>query len=143
MPDDLVELEPARAIVVRSPFSLRRDFYEVMPGETVSQVFALAGLDHSVPARVFLDGELVAPTDYSITIAQSGSLLSIRVIPGRDPNKTGGLLVQLPALGAGLATLPFGGALVAGLVYAGVSMVGMLVTNALVPPSAPSEAKLT
>src|SRR5262249_23089252 len=100
------------------------------------------GLDPSVPARVFLDGRLI-PTDQRFAIsAGAGSLLTIRVIP-QGGQKTGGILTQLAALGAAVAGFVIGGPLVASLAYAGASMVGMLVTNALVPPSSPVQPELT
>ncbi len=154
-----ITVTPDDKILVRSlpnPFTAQKVDYAFIEGMTVQQILETVEIPDYVSLLVTIGGVPVLPEDYATVIPASGQMVSIRAVPtgGGDGGKNifrtiltivvvvVALVVSRGALAPYLGPL-FGtgtvGAAVAGFA---VMTVGMLIVNAIAPPTVASLGSL-
>lgn len=125
------------------------------PGESIAQLMRHCGLDPlRIPARVFLDDQLIESAYWHLVKPKAGHLVSVRVIPeggngqGKDVLRIVAMIgvVALAIAAPWLAGLAGATILSSGvgaaLLTAGVGIVGSLAVGALIPPPTPNIPQL-
>ena len=140
-------------VVCPRPFTMEgRQVRSFAPGESIAQLMRQCGLDPSrIPARVFLDDQLIESAYWHVVKPKAGHLVSVRIIPeggggqGKDVLRVVAMIGVLAlALSApylapaawGLTTATYSGVAFSTLgsfVAAGISIVGMLAVNGPIP----------
>lgn len=141
-------------VLVRScpnPFTSGKIDYVFLHGLTIKQILENIKVPDHVSFLVAIGGVPVKPEDYANVIPAKGAQISIRAVPtggGGDKNIFRTVLLVIVTVVAYVYAPPLGTALSAGLgVSAGVGLglatmaimtVGMLIVNAIAPPSTAS-----
>jgi hypothetical protein len=138
-------------VVCPRPFTFEgRQLRSFAPGQSIAQLMRHCGLDPDViPARVFLDDQLIESAYWHRVKPKAGHLVSVRVIPegggqGKDVLRivamVGVIALAIAApWAAGLAgsTLLASGTIGGALLTAGVGIVGSLAMSGPVPALLP------
>ncbi len=159
-----ITVTPDDKILVRSlpnPFTAQKVDYAFIEGMTVQQILETVEIPDYVSLLVTIGGVPVLPEDYATVIPASGQMVSIRAVPtgGGDGGKNifRTILTIVVVVVAAVATAYVGGAggwaAAAGLSGWGISAaaavagmavmtVGMLIVNAIAPPTVASLGSL-
>lgn len=129
--------ESARVVLVVSPFKMDRSIFYVTPGSTISEVLRAAQQPTDLPARIFVNDNIVLDGDRNFTRVAAGDLVTIRAIP-----KAPAIAALLVAAGVSASTVAVGTtgfAIISAVTSSALGLIGTLVMKALVPPPKPPE----
>jgi hypothetical protein len=150
IPEISTGVVPVSALL--NPFEREVVKAEVLEGSSIADILRGMGLPAGMPARIFVDGHMVAADEREELRPRKGQFVTIRVQlegGGGSGNKMAMIGIQLLAVVAAAATFYAGGvggiavegvtipgAVLAASAFSATTLVGTLAVNARIPPPA-------